>query len=221
MYFSRCAWVLISAILIAPLSFAQTAQERAGEIKLWREYCNDPDPDLRTAYLEDALINRGETIKRICIRQALSSSDLDLRNLGLRAVLANTDTLVFSVDMPAELEAAIKAAKNDDKKLKQIETYGVKKDYNYIFTGLTVSVRDTTIDAPRSEWLLLGSLPRADDRYTGEATLIGDKVNWTGNAYLSRNKSCRMALALTPAETLKGTLQCDAQWAFPVEAALF
>ncbi|MEW7009646.1 hypothetical protein [Lentilitoribacter sp. EG35] len=84
-------------------AFSQSAEERAGELKNWREQCNHPDPDLRLAYLEAALETNDASINRICVRLALKSDNADLRNLGLRAAIASFDQITFEVDMPLEL----------------------------------------------------------------------------------------------------------------------
>ncbi|MDD4702166.1 MAG: hypothetical protein PHI96_08095, partial [Desulfovibrio sp.] len=92
------------------------AQDRAGELQTWREQCADPDPDLRLAYLENAIANGDVSVLRICIRLALQSDNADIRNLGLRAAITATPRITFMPTMPKALEQAYKRTGDNEQK---------------------------------------------------------------------------------------------------------
>ena len=88
----------------------ENADERAGQLKTWRQQCADPDVDLRSAYIEAAIASKDVVVVRICVRLALESNDADIRNLGLRAAIASISQLTFAVTIPPELAQAYEDA---------------------------------------------------------------------------------------------------------------
>lgn len=212
---------LVAALLAggAGQAIAQDATERAGALKAWREQCSDPDTDLRMAYLEAAIATDDVAVIRICVRQSLESDDADIRNLGLRAALASIDQLTFEVTMPPELAAAYKKAGSDEDQLRKMGDWYVVRDWASLSTGLTVAVDGAEVATGKSIWSPLVNRSAKSDRNSGKATVIGDKVNWTGSAYLSKTE-CRFNLGLVEGGVLEGTFQCADLWAFPVSATL-
>ncbi len=199
---------------------AQQVTDRAGEIKLWREQCNDPDVDLRTAYIEQAIETAGATVKRICIRKALESTDADIRNLGLRAALANIQQLAFKTEMPEPLKAAYKKAAGKDKDLKQVDNYYISKIYRVVQNNLVFEIKEGSVTTAQSVWYPLGSISEASDSYKGVATVVGDEVNWTGGASLGVRATCRVTAKIKEGATLEGVLHCNDYWPIPIKAPL-
>jgi len=200
-------------------AFAQDATERAGALKAWREQCSDPDTDLRLAYLEGAIATGDVAVIRICVRQSLESDDADIRNLGLRAALASIDQLSFEVTMPPELAAAYKKAGDNSDQLDKMSNWYVVRDWGSLKTGLSVVIDEAEVSTGKSVWSPLVNRSSKSNNYNGKATVIGDKVNWTGSANLSKSE-CRLNLELAEGSVLEGTFQCGDLWAFPVSAAL-
>jgi hypothetical protein len=206
----------------APQASAQTVAERAGELKTWREQCNDPDPDLRLAYVEAALATGDASIQRICIRIALESGNADIRNLGLRAAIARLDQITFAVEIPAELKAAYDEAGNDRKKLDKIERASWSaRNYATIQNGLTFILEDASVTSSSSSWYPLGGVAEKSENYQGKAVITGDAIDWVGNASLGRSWKCRLHVVLAAGGILEGKLQCANHVAFPVSAKLF
>jgi len=207
------------AILACSSAVAQDATERAEELKAWREQCNDPDTDLRTAYLEAAIESGDTAVIRICVRQSLMSDDADIRNLGLRAALASIDQLLFEVTMPEPVENAIEKAGDSDKEQRELNRLFMIQDWWVLRAGFTVVIEDAKVASGKSTWYPLTNLTEQNDNYKGTAAVIGDKVNWTGGTYLA-NKECSMNLKLSDNATLDGVLLCARNVPFPVSAAL-
>lgn len=215
----RAVLLLAATVLMTGSASAQDATERAVELKTWREQCNDPDTDLRTAYLEAAIESADVAIIRICVRQSLMSDDADIRNLGLRAALASVDQLLFEVTMPEEVEAAYKKAGKDEKQLREISDWFMIRDWNSLRAGFGVAVEGGEVATGTSTWYPLANRSEASDNYKGRAAIIGDKVNWTGSMAVS-NTDCSMNLKLSDTGTLDGVLRCSRNIPFPVSASL-
>ncbi|MCW1751114.1 hypothetical protein [Rhizobium acaciae] len=212
--------IALLAVWAAPASsFAQETSNRAGELKTWREQCNDPDPDLRLAYVEQAVATGDVAVQRICVRLALDSDNADIRNLGLRAAFAATSRLSFSVDMPPELEAALKAAGSNEKKQAEIARWYVMQDYQVLKNGLYIEIDGAVVSAGISTWYPLVGLNQRDDRFRGQASVNGSRVNWVGSALLSK-QACSIDVQLDAGAVLKGKLQCSDLPAFPISAKL-
>lgn len=214
------ALLAVTALLFSSATLSQDATDRAGDIKLWRSQCNDADPDLRTAYVEEAIETKGTTIKRICVRLAMESSDDDVRNLGLRAAIAMQRELRFKVEMPPELSDALSKARDDQGKLNDIDKTAEMRIYQIIKSGLTFGITDAEVATDRSVWFPYGSLSTPNDNYKGPASIVGDEITWVGNAYFASGSVCRLTGRLDNGARLVGELQCDSHSAFPVSARL-
>ncbi len=215
----RLAVMAVAAVLAVAPAMAQDAIERAGELKAWREQCNDPDTDLRTAYLEAAIETGDVAVIRICVRQSLMSDDADIRNLGLRAALASVDQLLFEVTMPEEVAAAFKKAGKDEKQLNEISDWFMVRDWNSLRAGFGVEVEGAEVATGTSTWYPLANRAEMSNNYKGKAAVIGDQVNWTGSMALA-NTDCSMNLKLSDTGTLDGVLRCSRNVPFPVSASL-
>ncbi len=211
-----CALIFI---VLPSAALAQTVEDRAGELKAWREQCSDPDPDLRLAYLEAAIATDDASIQRICVRQSLESDNADIRNLGLRAAMGAIDQLTFTVQIPPQLEKALKDAGSNEDKLDDIYRWYVYRDWAALRTGFVVAISDASIESAGSTWSPLVNLTKVDDDYEGKATIVGDHVTWVGSAYLSR-RDCHLTLSLQTGPSLAGELQCGDIAPFPVSAKL-
>jgi hypothetical protein len=207
-------------VLLAALSSeaaGQSATERAGSLKVWREQCNDPDIDLRIAYVEQAIESGDVTIQRICARLALESDDADIRNLGLRAAIASLSQISFDVEMPSELAAAYRDAGDDEKEINEIDGWYLARDYAHLRTGLVFLVERADVNLGTSKWYPLVALTGKDDRRVGNATIIGSDLTWIGSARLSA-EACKLDVQLEPGSMLVGTFQCERLSPFPVRA---
>lgn len=215
----RAMLLALAAVLMSAPALAQDATERAVELKTWREQCNDPDTDLRTAYLEAAIESGDVAVIRICVRQSLMSDDADIRNLGLRAALASVNQILFEVTMPEEVAAAYKKAGKDEKQLAEISDWFMIRDWNSLRAGFSVAVEGGEVATGTSTWYPLANRAEASDSYKGRAAIVGDKVNWTGDMALS-NGDCSMNLQLSDTGTLDGVLRCSRNIPFPISASL-
>ncbi|CUH81416.1 hypothetical protein [Tropicibacter naphthalenivorans] len=201
-------------------ALAQEVTERAGEIKAWREQCSHPDPDLRLAYLEAALKTNDTSIERICVRLALQSDNADIRNLGLRAAIAQFDQLTFDVDKPEALVEKIADAEGDEDQLRTISGWNVTKTYNYIQNGMVFEIKKADVTNGQSVWYPLGSMSSASDKYLGKAVVVGDRIRWTGRTWFFSDTTCTLDVQMTAGGALDGAMQCGDLWPFPVRAPL-
>lgn len=218
-FFLSLSLIILSTMFVLPC-LAGTAIERAGELKIWREQCDDPDPDLRLAYIEQAIESRDVSIQRICIRSALESNNADIKNLGLRAAIASLERITFMVEMPSHLKGAYEKAGNDNKKLQEINRTSITHDYKIIQNGLTFIIEGASLSGGGSVWYPLGGRATKNEAYSGKAVIVGDKIDWSGLTELSRNKKCRLSVDLSAGGLLKGFFQCGKLSPFPVAVKL-
>lgn len=209
----------LSIALSMPVIVAEDATERAGALKTWRDQCNDPDTDLRTAYIEAALATKDTAVIRICVRQSLESDDADIRNLGLRAAIGSIDQLHFDVTMPDILSKALEEADGDAEKLREINRWYIAHDWDRLHAGLVFAVRSEDVSIGVSTWMPMVNRTKPSEKYSGTTTIIGDRLTWVGSADLSASE-CHMSLVLSDGATLEGTWQCGNLAAFTLSAAL-
>lgn len=185
-----------------------TVNARAGELQTWREQCNDPDPDLRLAYIETAIRSEDVPIQRICIRQALESDNADIRNLGLRAAMVSVKRITFSLEMPNKLIAAYKAAGGDERKQKDVEDSQTGWLFKQLGENLSFVISKASLNEGQSVWSSLGSKSVADDYYSGTAIITGTKISWKGLIVNSSNYVCSVDVSLKTNGKLSGILNC-------------
>lgn len=216
---------VLLAVLVAATGYsaqpamAQDAMARAGQLKVWREQCADPDIDLRTAYIEEAIATGDTSIIRICVRQALQSDDADIRNLGLRAALGSAKTVTFIPEMSPEYAKALKQAGTDEKKLAEIADWYADRIWKVINTGLTFEVDKADLLGGTAEWFGMVNRGERSDNYRGMATIVGSRVNWTGTLSLSPSE-CSIVADMDAGGELVGSLRCGSVWPFPLRAKL-
>jgi hypothetical protein len=199
---------------------SQTAADRAGELKTWREQCSDPDIDLRTAYVEAAVASDDVAVARVCIRQSIESNNTDIRNLGLRAALAAADRILFSVEPSETLAKAFADAKGDTSKLAEVERTYEMGNWRYLESGLVFEIQDANLADGTSRWFPLVQAQKPNEKYVGQATVVGDRVNWVGSARLLPRSNCLLNLRLIEGARLTGTFKCGNLEPFPVSADL-
>lgn len=219
MHLFKLATAGLVAMAIGSVAHAESAEERAGELKMWRQQCADSDVDLRTAYIEKAIASEDVAIIRICVRLALESSDADIRNLGLRAAIASISQLTFAATMPPQLAQAYEEAGDDERALQKVEGYYITRIFRTIKNGLVFEIKKADVTAGTSIWYPLAGLAQASDRYKGQATVIGDRVSWVGSADLSGG-DCSFQVELTEGAILTGQFQCNDYWKVPISAPL-
>ncbi len=215
----RKSLLAVALALATTGAYAQTATDRAGELKVWREQCSDPDSDLRIAYIEAALETQDTSIIRICARQSLEGDDSDTRNLGLRAALASMDHIRFEVEIPPMLAEALEDAGDNEKKLNEISKWFIARDWQVLKTGLAFDIDKADLAKGTSEWFPLANLTARNDRYTGKLSITGDKVSWVGAAYLA-NSECNLTAQLVAGPALEGEWLCARGEPFKVRADL-
>ncbi|MBG3876401.1 hypothetical protein FVW20_05005 [Desulfovibrio oxamicus] len=194
-----------------------TAADRAGELKQWREKCNDPDPDLRLAHIEQAIATNDAPVQRICTRSALESDNLDIKNLGLRAAIASSTQITFTVEQSPGLIEAFKKAGNDERALNQVNDSYLNRHWNYLKNGLVFLVDGAKVTGSSSVWFCMVDCQRRDDTYKGNAVVTGNKISWVGRTSLG---TCTLNLTLEKGGELKGMFQVDKEPAFPVSVKL-
>jgi hypothetical protein len=202
--------VLLSIILFFTVShcFAKTPQERAAELKNWQEQCNDPDYDLRLAYIEQAIETNDMSIKRICIRTALESDNGDIKNLGLRAAIAATDRIHFNVELPEKLLEDLKKAEKDEEKLNRLKQGSDYLNYSSLNQGLSFMIEGASVSKGAYEWYPLADNAQPDKIFKGRADIVGSSVKWTGNMLLRNSaSSCDLNVKLLPGGILEGFIQ--------------
>lgn len=217
--FARTSILTLAMVLAATGTQAQTAADRAGELKVWREQCSDPDPDLRLAYIEAAIGTKDTAVIRICARQSLESDDSDTRNLGLRAALASMDQIRFEVEMPELLADALADADDDEKKLAEIERWYIKRDWQGLQGGLVFEIDKADMIKGSAVWFPMVNRSARYDRHTGKVAITGDTVTWVGAANLATG-DCTLTASLVPGPALEGEFLCVQGEPFPVTAKL-
>ncbi|MBN9023161.1 MAG: hypothetical protein J0H08_13925 [Rhizobiales bacterium] len=209
------------ALMLATIATAgaQSAADRAGELKQWRERCADYDVDMRLAYIEQAIAEGDASVIRICSRLALESDDADIRNLGLRAALASMGRLQFDVTIPEVLESALKAAGGDRKKLDEISRWYVSRDWEVLQSGLVFEISEANITEGTLVLYAMPRLTKRSESYSGTATITGSRLVWVGSAYLAQ-EDCKIDVSLEPGAQLAGTLHCGKNVPFAIRGSL-
>lgn len=217
--------MLILTAVVTPLnSNAKTAEERAGELVKWREQCNDPDPDLRLAYIESAIASGDELIQRTCTRLAVESDNTDIKNLGLRAVIASRKQITFTVELPKDIQNALNKAGNNKDEINKItkENMDIFKGYNSIRNGLTFIISESDLHSAQSVWHSLAMLSSKDDNYKGTTTITGNRLIWSGRSLIdSQDQTGSLALTLEPGGILTGFYQPKYGPLYPISAKLW
>ena len=207
------------AVGLTGTAHSENTEERAGQLKTWRQQCADPDVDLRTAYIEAAIASKDVAVVRICVRLALESNDADIRNLGLRAAIASISQLTFAVTIPPELAQAYEDAGDDADALDKIARYYITPIYQSTKNGLVFEIKKADVTTGTSIWYPLANLTETNERYKGQATVIGDKVSWVGSADFTKS-DCEFHVHLAEGAQLEGNFQCSDLWKIPVSATL-
>ncbi|KCZ94196.1 hypothetical protein [Hyphomonas johnsonii] len=212
---------LAAAILVAPFASAQSAAERAAALKQWKADCSQEDPDLRLAYIEDAIVNQGATVARLCARQALESSDPDTRALGLRAALAMTEVLSLPFDMPIEYQTALAEAQKqgqdevDAVNRKWSNALSLRKNLggSFGFQQYRVSIESNT-----TEWLTKTYRGNFDKDEKSKITSTADSVRIEGTYGCC--DPVAIDLRLGAGGVLSGTGMLDGIGPFPIVAEI-
>lgn len=187
------------------------AQARAASLQTWREQCSDPDPDLRLAYIENAIASKDASVQRICIRLALQSDNADIRNLGLRAAIASTQQITFMPTIPKSLEADLRKGADDDNFMKKVKDSYIARLYDATQNGLKMCSENAEVGKGTFLWnTLAANIDLRKERYY-KATIVGSKINWSGNVVISGGNvlTCTVNVALTREGKLAGKLSCE------------
>lgn len=206
-------------LLVSGFAFGQTAVDRAGLLKQWRERCVDPDSDMRIAYIEEAIASGDVSVIRICLRLALESDDSDVRNLGLRAALASAERITLDVQIPKVLEDALESAGKDKKQLEEISKWYVMRDWKVLRSGLVFEIAEASVASGMSTLFVLAGLKARHDNYAGESSITGSRLTWVGRANLSQD-DCKLDLSVQPGAELAGIFHCGRSEPFAVRGKL-
>lgn len=215
-------FISIAALILAlaPASFAQGAAERAAALKQWKADCSQEDPDLRLAYIEDAIVNQGATVARLCARQALESKDPDTRALGLRAALAMTDVLNLPFEMPIDYQKALAAAKEDDAEaVKEVQgDYSSTLYYHREFgSSFAFKQKKVELEKATTEWISKDRSGNFDPDNEARITSTAESIRIEGNI---SNRSITIDLQLKSGGVLVGTAVLDGKGPYPVVAEI-
>jgi hypothetical protein len=208
-------------MLPAQAAYAQSAAEGAAEIKVWREQCDDSDVDVRQAHISHALKTAPTVVKRICVRQALESDNADIRNLGLRAAISMLPRLMFAVAEPEVLVRGKAEAARDPRKMRDYQGWYATRDFGAIGSGLVFEIDSAELERGVSKWYPLVDLSSRNERYAGQANIVGNQLNWIGSANMPSNQvACQLNVALGTGATLRGVFKCGRSEPFAVSAKL-
>lgn len=201
---------------------ANSALERAAEIKEWRAQCQDPDPDLRLAIMEAAIDTGDQSIIRVCLRNALQDDSSDVRNLGLRAAIAAADKLVFTVEIPEHLDRAFKEAGDDERQWREINKWFDTRLWRQVQNAAIFEIDSSDLTARESRWYPLVSITQRSNNYFGDAVVSDGQVVWNGRVAIGNSShDCVMKLDVTDDNRLDGNIKCERHSAFNLSAPLF
>lgn len=194
------------------------ATDRAGLLKEWREKCNDPDPDLRLAYIEQAILSNDTPIQRICTKIALESDNNDIRNLGLRTAISASTQITFHVEMPQKIADDLKKAGNDEDRIKKVTSSSEYRNWEMLKNGLVFEIESTEKTSPTSVWYPMIMQSSRYDGYKGKAVITGNKIVWVGR--LTVHDTGSFNLTLHTGGEIKGNLQVGNTIIFAINAKL-
>jgi hypothetical protein len=168
----------------------------------------DPDPDVRTSYMESVIASGDTTLIQKSIGVAMRSDDASLHNLALRAYMASIHEIIFSVVFPEKLKARIDEAAMDAEAQKalnesvpwlgDVQYNGASVDigiFKYSFSGNTGG---WSWNRDHNSW---GKWAGAD----GIFTITGDRLS---GAVGFANKNCNIVVRASADLTLRGTMLC-------------
>lgn len=215
--------IICFGLVFSSFVMAMTPQEKAAAIKEWRANCNDPDPDLRLAYLEAAIETKNQTIARVCIKQGLTSDNADTRNLALRAALASSERLTIQFSMPAAYHAELEKAGSDtNKQFKLNAKYGSDTQAMNLNNGLlAIEPKEVDLHSQISSWYVLGTNTGTDDQYTAQFSVVGDTFSGNGGAIVSLVTKFNLSLSLNEEGELIGSGKLHNSKELPVKIKLF
>lgn len=208
---------------VSETALAEGVRERVDEIKLWREQCNDPDLDLRMAYVEAAVKSEDVIIQRICVRQALESDNADIRNLGLRAAISSLKQISFQVSIPTAVKEAYENAADDQRKLRDLDKQKPLALYEFLKPNLVFEIKDVQITRGASSWYSLAGLTSSHPNHKGDTVIIGESLNWVGSIGYPDGRyqlPCVLNVHLDTGGGLLGELKCQNYEVIPVASKL-
>lgn len=189
---------------------AVNPETRAAALQKARAQCNDPDVDIRAAYIEEAISSGDETKKRICLKLALSSDNTDIKNLGLRTAISSLEQIAF---VPKQENNAMSDEKKDDQAVQFA---------NAISSGLIlekVSQKGSVI------WYSKVHNTKFDEHFAGKLSLNGSQAAWSGRVkygtYSTTECVCSITASLKESGKLEGSLSCGDRGTYEVTAEFF
>lgn len=199
-------WVPVLVAGLLQVSYAETPQERAAKIKEWRANCDDPDNDLRIAYLESAIAGKDQTVIRTCIKQTITSDNADVRNLALRAALASSERLTIELSMPASYEQDKEKAGDDKTRLRQLnKDYGGSVKALKLTNGiLSLTPKAVELGKQKSSWFILGANTNEEDQSIANLSVVGDQLAGNGTANIGYRVKLSLNLKLNDEGELVG-----------------
>lgn len=202
---------LLASGALAQTNATSSPAERRDQIAKVQEMLADPDPLMRLANME-AIVNSGDPLKlEVALRTALSSDDVELRGLAMRAYLATRKEITFDIVLPPPIEKQVDAARFDSTALRNL---GGKYD----FLGHVLSVSSKF-------HLVFKEYAFAQDRGTVEAqndapfTITGDK--FSSLVALPGLGNCYVDFRPTPQRAFEGSMACGNWPPLTISAPVF
>lgn len=192
----------------APQAQPFSAQERHDQLARVQEMLADPDPLMRQANLEGIVKTGDEAQIRIALKIAFASDDKDLRAQALRAYLATTKQIVFSIKLPPNLQRQYDNVKFNPEELSALVS---KPGYGFIGSlqawHMMFDISIAAFDMNGDEGKFTQT---TDSEHKGTFTVVGDTVQGQGiYAVGEYTRSCQFSFKPTRELNLSGTLACD------------
>jgi hypothetical protein len=218
------ALALVAFAIGAPPTQAQSAAERREALAQISEKLNDPDPFMRLAHMEEIVASGRAADTQIAVKMALSSSDPELRSMGLRAYMSSISELRLEMSLPPEVDKAVKDAKGDERTEQKVRraNRGVFSYYNGLSQRLNIGIEDAEFASGRFQVFTKSNLTRRDDRYAGSGSVTGDRVVFDTRVRIgSQIRTCSVELGLAEGLSLAGEMSCQSSSPIPLSTRIY
>lgn len=161
---------------VAGLSFHAHANvdERYAELQMVPEAINDPDPLMRLAQLE-AIIAEDDAAKiQLALRTAFTVDDPNVRALALRAHFASYRTVVIQVEIPEEVQLAVKDGSRE-RKYANTATF-----LDGVGGQISLYIDYQNISQVEMPFMSLNHNERRDARLSGTGNIRGTTITFSG-----------------------------------------
>lgn len=156
---------------------------------------NDPDPITRLATYEDAMASENTTVKRLALRTALQSNDVDLQALALRSAFIDRNIIAF------KLSADDSSSKGGNGKKNILEHYG---------NSLPLKIESYDPKTGTINGYCMAGKNRRPGRYKLDGSISGREITIQSHCDVSAGncKHCTTKAQLNESGQLVGTFSC-------------